>query len=106
MSHNEELSRIEGILGAGRRKRGLVLVVVLALCAGFSGAWWWMDRESLINHDEKEELQALAAKAAVSSGRTPQAVWIAAKRDLGVARIEEIRRKQMDMARQALLRQR
>lgn len=88
---------------AGReRKWGLAASLAAALLAGAGGGWWWTERNAPITPEHRRELTALAARAADHSGRTPQAVWAQAKRVLGVAKVEEIRRKDLDMARRAL----
>lgn len=77
-------------------------VVVSALLAGSAMAWH-DHRTQPITEAQRLTLTALADEAANRTGKTRQKVWAEMKIALGVRKIQDIQRKDFDIAREILL---
>ncbi|MBF0308995.1 MAG: hypothetical protein HQL56_05675 [Magnetococcales bacterium] len=103
-AENEEVHALLEGPRQTRRNWRILVGVGLAIIGSSATTAWWTVQHMPISHDPKTELQVLEAQASKRSGRSPQSVWAQVKKELGVARIEEIRRWDLDAAKEALRR--
>ena len=99
---HEELKKImqgqEGPAKPTRRspwKWGLVVVVAMA-------GWWWDRQTEPIRSPERAALTAKVREASRQSGESTQAIWQRVKKTLGVRKIEDITRWQVDEAKEII----
>lgn len=86
-----------------RRIALLLLLVLVMVLLAVSATSWHHHRTQPITDDQRATLTALADEAAARTKKTRQKVWAELRATLNVRRVQDIQRKDFDMAVEILL---